>query len=61
MSNREGWRPHIDALLAVLRGDLDAARAELDLLTNDDLVALQNAGGDLDVEAGWMLAQRGRE
>jgi hypothetical protein len=42
-------------LLAVLRGDLDAARRELDLLGDDGLVALRHASGDLELELECIL------
>lgn len=61
MDEWTGLRPHIQALLAAMRHDWDAVRAELDLLDDEALNALRTASGDLDVELGWALAQRGRE
>jgi hypothetical protein len=52
--------PHFQALLAVLRGDMDRARGELDLLGDDELEALRRANGDLELELGWVLAERGQ-
>jgi len=53
--------PHFRALLAVLGGDLDAARSELDLLGDDELMALRQASDDLELELAWALAERGRQ
>jgi hypothetical protein len=41
--------------------DWDAVRLELGLLPEDELTALRHASGDLDVEIGYALAQRGCE
>lgn len=56
-----GYRPHIQALLGAIRHDWDAVRAELDLLDDEELNVLRTGSGDLDVELGRALAQRGRE
>ena len=61
MNEWEGLRPHIQALLAAMRHDWDEVRAELDLLDSETLNVLRCASGDLDVEIGYTLAQRGHE
>ena len=61
MSDCQCRRPEILALLAAMSRDWDAVRLELDLLPEDDLTALRHASGDLDVEIGYALAQRGCE
>jgi hypothetical protein len=50
--------PEEEALLAAMRGDLDAVRDQLDLLPDAHLTVLRDAAGELEQEVTFALRQR---